>query len=87
MNKTLILLGLFFCSIALKAQFQKAATPVAEKKPHWRNLHDDKVLDNYYWMYDYFGKGPDSTKAVDYLKAENAYLETTMSGTNKIQAD
>lgn len=87
MNKTLILLGLLFCSIALNAQFQKATTPVAEKKIHWRNLHDDKVLDNYYWMYDYFGKGPDSTKAVDYLKAENAYLETAMSGTNKIQAD
>lgn len=87
MNKTLILLGLLFCSIALKAQFQKATTSVAEKKIHWRNLHDDKVLDNYYWMYDYFGKGPDSTKAVDYLKAENAYLETAMSGTNKIQAD
>lgn len=87
MNKTLILLGLFFCSIALNAQFQKATIPVAEKKTHWRNLHDDKVLDNYYWMYDYFGKGPDSTKAVDYLKAENAYLETVMSGSNKIQAD
>lgn len=87
MNKTLTLLGLFFCSIALKAQFQKVTTPVAEKKEHWRNLHNDKVLDNYYWMYDYFGKGPDSTKVVDYLKAENAYLETAMSGTNKIQAD
>ena len=73
--------------MALNAQFQKAAAPVAEKKAHWRNLHNDKVLDNYYWMYDYFGKGPDSTKVVDYLKAENAYLETAMSGSNKMQAD
>lgn len=87
MKKTLIVLGLFFCSMALNAQFQKAAAPVAEKKAHWRNLHNDKVLDNYYWMYDYFGKGPDSTKVVDYLKAENAYLETAMSGSNKMQAD
>ena len=87
MKKTLIVLGLFFCSLALKAQFQNAAAPVAEKKAHWRNLHNDKVLDNYYWMYDYFGKGPDSTKVVDYLKAENAYLETAMGGSNKMQAD
>jgi oligopeptidase B len=87
MNKSLIVLGLFFCTVAINAQFQKATTPVAEKKTHWRNLHDDKVLDNYYWMYDYFGKGPDSTKVVDYLKAENAYLETAMGGSNKMQAD
>jgi oligopeptidase B len=87
MNKSLIVLGLFFCTVAINAQFQKATTPVAEKKSHWRNLHDDKVLDNYYWMYDYFGKGPDSTKVVDYLKAENAYLETAMSGSNKMQVD
>jgi oligopeptidase B len=38
-------------------------------------------------MYDYFGKGPDSTKVVDYLKAENSYLETAMSGSNKMQVD
>ena len=61
--------------------------PVAEQKPHWRNIHGDSVLDNYYWMYDYFGKGPDSTKVVEYLKAENTYLDTMMSGTKKFQAD
>ena len=71
----------------IHAQFQKASFPVAEKKEHWRTLHGDKVLDNYYWMYDYFGKGPDSTKVVDYLKAENNYLETVMTGTKQLQAD
>jgi oligopeptidase B len=71
----------------MNAQFQKAIPPVADKKEHWRTIHDDKVLDNYYWMYDYFGKGPDSTKVVDYLKAENTYLETVMSGTEQLQAD
>ena len=71
----------------INAQFQKASFPVAEKKEHWRTLHGDKVLDNYYWMYDYFGKGPDSTKVVDYLKAENNYLETVMAGTKQLQAD
>jgi oligopeptidase B len=71
----------------MNSQFQKATPPVAEKKEHIRDIHGDKVIDNYYWMYDYFGKGPDSTRAVDYLKAENAYLETVMSPTKKLQED
>lgn len=69
------------------AQFKQAVPPIADKKEHWRTIHDDKVLDNYYWMYDYFGKGPDSTKVVDYLTAENAYTTAVMSGTEKLQAD
>ena len=68
-------------------QWPNAAAPVADKKEHWRNLHGDSVLDNYYWMYDYFGKGPDSTKVVDYLKAENTYVDTMMSATKKLQSD
>ena len=60
--------------------------PVAEKKSYEMSLHGDKRVDNYYWMNDYFKKGPDSTKVVDYLKAENAYLDTMMSGTKALQA-
>lgn len=60
--------------------------PVAEIKPKQRIIHGDTVTDNYYWMIDYFKKGPDSTKVVDYLKAENTYLDTMMSGTEKLQA-
>ncbi len=79
MKKIFILPALLFFSQWLQAQFQTATAPVAEKKEHWRTIHGDSVLDNYYWMYDYFGKGPDSTKAVNYLVAENAYLDTVMS--------
>jgi len=84
--KKLILLP-FLISFTMNAQFKTAKPPVAEKKEHIRDIHGDKVNDNYYWMYDYFGKGPDSTKAVDYLKAENAYLEEVMSPTKKLQED
>jgi oligopeptidase B len=87
MKKILFLLSMMVFSISINAQFQKATAPVAEKKAHWRILHADSVLDNYYWMYDYFGKGPDSTNVVNYLKAENAYLDTTMIGQKKLQAD
>ncbi len=70
----------------IQAQFTRATPPVAPIQAHWRTVQGDSVLDNYYWMYDYFGKGPDSTKAVDYLKAENRYLDTTMRATEKLQA-
>jgi len=38
-------------------------------------------------MIDYFKKGPDSTKVVDYLKAENTYLDQMMKGTDALQSD
>ncbi len=59
--------------------------PVAEKKPKELTEHGDTRIDNYFWMSDYFKQGPDSTKAVDYLKAENAYLDTMMAGTKEFQ--
>ena len=64
-----------------------ATPPVADKKEHLRILHDDTVPDPYYWMYDFFGKGPDSIKVVEYLTAENNYVDTMMSGTKKLQED
>ncbi|WP_370629748.1 S9 family peptidase [Pedobacter sp. MR2016-19] len=64
-----------------------AKAPIAEIIPHQRVIHGDTVVDNYYWMIDYFKKGPDSTKVVNYLKAENAYLDTMMKSTDQFQAD
>lgn len=87
MKSTLILVNLLLTMEQVNAQFGKATAPIAEKKEHWRTIHGDSVLDNYYWMYDYFGKGQDSTKAVDYLKAENAYLDIVMGGSKKFQED
>jgi oligopeptidase B len=87
MKMTLILIGVLIWANNVNAQFQKATAPIAEKKEHWRDIHEDRVLDNYYWMYDYFGKGPDSTKLVDYLKAENTYLDEVMAGTKQFQAN
>src|SRR5580765_3709067 len=59
--------------------------PVAEIKPKELVAHGDVRIDNYYWMNDYFKKGPDSTRAVDYLKAENVYQDTMMSATKKFR--
>ncbi|NVO20028.1 MAG: S9 family peptidase [Bacteroidetes bacterium] len=59
--------------------------PVCEKKAKELIAFGDKRVDNYYWLDEYFRKGPDSTKVVDYLKAENAYLDTMMSGLKPFQ--
>jgi hypothetical protein len=61
------------------------AAPVCEKKPKELIAHGDTRIDNYFWLNDYFKKGPDSTKVVDYLTAENKYYDTIMSGTKPLQ--
>lgn len=59
--------------------------PTAAVKEHFRTLHNDTVNDPYYWMYDFFGKGPDSTNVVNYLVAENKYTDTMMADTKVFQ--
>lgn len=59
--------------------------PVAAVIPHQRIIHEDTVSDNYYWMIDYFKKGTESHRVIDYLKAENAYLDAMMSSTKDFQ--
>ena len=78
-----IYLGLLVMSASTfqSQQFPNLKAPVAEKQEHIREIHGDKVNDPYYWMIDYFKKGKDSTKVVDYLKAENSYWEGMMKDT------
>lgn len=59
--------------------------PVADKQEHIRDIHGDKMNDPYYWMIDYFKKGKDSTKVVDYLTAENNYLTGMMKDTESFR--
>lgn len=85
---------IFFLSIFTVLQSDMSAQPlkwpdvkppVAEIKPVTRDLHGDKVVDDYYWMIDFFRKGPDSTRVVSYLEAENAYLKKMMAATEPLQ--
>lgn len=59
--------------------------PVADIKPHSRILHGDTVLDNYYWLNDFFKKGPDTAAVISYLEAENQYTAAMMKGTEELQ--
>lgn len=68
-------------------KWPEATPPVAELKPYTRIIHQDTVVDNYFWMNDYFKKGPDSSLVIKYLEAENAYLDTMMSGTEGLQSE
>lgn len=61
------------------------AAPICEKKPKELVAFGDTRIDNYYWLNDYFKKGPDSSKVVAYLTAENKYYDTMMSATKDFQ--
>ncbi|WP_332025455.1 S9 family peptidase [Kaistella sp.] len=85
MKKT-ITTSLFTITCMMNAQiWPDAKPPIAEKQNHIREIHGEKVNDPYYWMTDYFKKGKDSTKVVNYLTAENAYLETMMADTKQLR--
>lgn len=62
-----------------------AEAPRAAVKPHVRILHGDTVMDPYFWLNDYFKKGPDSAEVIAYLEAENRYTDTMMKGTEAFQ--
>ena len=86
-----VLLFIFSCqnSDTIKQQTyswpEGVVAPLAEKKPKELLAHGDTRIDNYYWMNDYFKKGADSTNVVNYLKAENAYLDTMLSGAKQLR--
>ncbi|MEI6265498.1 MAG: S9 family peptidase [Sphingobacteriia bacterium] len=87
----LVMTSLFACNTDKKMkkeayQWPDLKAPVASIQPHTRTIHGDTVIDNYYWMIDFFKKGPDSTKVVDYLTAENTYTDSMLSGTKDLQA-
>ncbi len=59
--------------------------PVAEKKPKELSIHGDIRVDDYYWMNDFFKKGPVSNNVVKHLEEENNYTDTMMSSTKPFQ--
>ena len=64
---------------------QNIQPPVAAKKPTNLAAHGDVRVDNYFWLNDFFKKGPDSSNVVAYLQAENKYYDTMMAGTKDLQ--
>ncbi|MBO9203003.1 MULTISPECIES: S9 family peptidase [Niastella] len=54
--------------------------PIAGKEPKEFIAHGDKRIDEYYWL-----NQREDQKVLDYLKAENTYLDTMMSGTSNLR--
>lgn len=59
--------------------------PIAPKKPVTLEIHGDKRVDDYYWLNDYWLKGPDSDRVIEYLDQENAYFDDVMKPTLALQ--
>lgn len=62
-----------------------STAPIAATKAYTRIIHSDTVVDEYYWLNDYFKQGPDSTSVVEYLEQENQYTSTMMEDTEVLQ--
>ena len=56
--------------------------PVADRYPHYTTIHDTTLVDNYFWLRD-----KENPEVIAYLKAENHYADSMMSGTERLQAD
>lgn len=54
------------------------APPLAEKIPKELSIHGDTRIDEYYWLNE-----KENIQVLDYLKAENDYLESVMIGSNE----
>ena len=54
--------------------------PIANKKPKVLEIHNDKRIDDYYWLND-----KENPEVIDYLNAENAYTKHIMSHTEDFQ--
>jgi oligopeptidase B len=72
-------------------QKQNIPYPIADKKPEVLSIHGDERIDNYFWMRlsdeQKNADSPDeqTQKVLNYLNAENDYLDTMMSHTKTFQ--
>ena len=68
----------------LNAPAQERATPpeppVARKTPRVETLHGDRRVDDYYWL-----REKSDPEVIGYLKAENAYTDAMVKGSEPFQ--
>lgn len=61
--------------------------PKAEIRPYPLTHHGDTIVDNYYWLNDYWLEGPQKEKVIAYLNAENSYAEKILAPTKDLQEE
>lgn len=81
-NKTplLLLLAFLFFQCTMKDNYNKFQAPTAAKIEKVFNEHDNTRIDNYYWL-----NQREDTSVLNYLNAENDYLDKVMEHTNAFQ--
>ena len=65
-------------TIEMNPEILKA--PIAKKIPHQTILHNDTIIDNYFWLRDRENK-----EVIEHLNAENTYKEAVMAPTKPLQ--
>jgi oligopeptidase B len=79
------LLPFLMCALALTAQaafdLVNPKPPLAAKKPKDVTVHEDKRIDDYFWLRE---KG--SPEVVSYLEKENAYTEAVLAPAKELRA-
>lgn len=73
-------INLLLLALALKIGSLSANEPVAEKRPHNHIKFNQKRSDPYFWL-----RNKSDPKVIDYLKAENSYLELVLKSTESLQ--
>jgi oligopeptidase B len=68
--------------MTIKEKVLKLEAPQAEKRPVELEKHGDVRIDNYYWL-----NQREDEAVIDYLKAENEYLDRAMAHTADFQDD
>ena len=77
---------IFFAAIvfAVNSFAQNGETPkppMADKNPKTTRIHDQALIDNYFWL-----REKTNPKVIAHLEAENAYAEAVMKPTEALQA-
>lgn len=83
MKITTALLSLMCAAVPAPAQFDLVTpqAPVAAKHPKDVTVHEDKRIDDYFWLRDKTNPGVQT-----YLEQENAYTESVLAGAKELRA-
>jgi oligopeptidase B len=78
----LVLIFIIWTSMACNetVKTKKPQPPVAKKIPKELTIHGDTRIDNYFWI-----RERENPEVIDYLNAENAYTDSVMAHTKKLQ--
>jgi len=77
---TILCVGLWTGCTDITQKNTAATPPVADQIAKELTIHNDTRIDNYFWLRD-----RENPKVIEYLTAENNYLESVMAHTEKLQ--